>query len=345
MGRGCGQPCPAVAPLGYPPDSGAPGSPGGAPARPGSPGEAPRPGSAGGVPAGPVCHGAPAGGLSFTGCVSVRPWSWRRRTGGADLAGAGRHGAEAGGAARAGGPDGGPAGQGERWMRLAVVDTEDARFWVTAGWTGWPWPGRRPATWSGGGWSRAGRPSPSSTSRTPMCRVSGPCGASWPRPGTPGGWSGATTSRHPRGLPQHRLLRPGRLRGGGGRPYLLLHPGRAAQPGPGGAAGRADPGPRRPTTRSAIPGPPGPGGARSWLAWPARGTCARRPEPGRRPRPWASARAGPSRRPHRRRGSWAGSWTSCWTRPTTASTRSGPHGGPAPTWCSPAGCGSPPPST
>jgi membrane peptidoglycan carboxypeptidase len=50
-----------------------------------------------------------------------------------------------------------------RWMRLAVVDAEDSRFWRHGGWTGWPWPGRRRGTWSGGGWWRVGRPSPSST--------------------------------------------------------------------------------------------------------------------------------------------------------------------------------------
>jgi membrane peptidoglycan carboxypeptidase len=32
-----------------------------------------------------------------------------------------------------------PLGEVSRWMRLAVVDTEDARFWRHGGWTGWPW--------------------------------------------------------------------------------------------------------------------------------------------------------------------------------------------------------------
>jgi membrane peptidoglycan carboxypeptidase len=50
-----------------------------------------------------------------------------------------------------------------RWMRLAVVDTEDARFWRHGG-VDWLAVARAAARdWSGGGWSRAARPSPSST--------------------------------------------------------------------------------------------------------------------------------------------------------------------------------------
>src|SRR5215217_9384999 len=61
-------------------------------------------------------------------CVGAAARPGSPGAGGADVAGAGRERAGGGGVAWAGGPDGGGLDKVSRWLRLAVVDTEDARF-------------------------------------------------------------------------------------------------------------------------------------------------------------------------------------------------------------------------
>ncbi len=219
---------------------------------------------------------------------------------------------------------------------------------VTAGSTGWRSPGRPHATWSGAGWSRAAPPSPSSTSRTPTSPANGPCGASWRRPPMRSGWNTATPSRRswrPTSTPSTSERAPT----GSRRP-----PGPISRPPRNGSRCRrrrcwpAWCGRQRPPARSTTRPPPGPGGRRCWPACSGTATCRRPPGPGRPGRRSGCGQAAPRTGPGRPRGppgSSTGSSTSCSTRPTTASTRSEGPGRPGRSASSPAGCGSPPPST
>ena len=225
-------------------------------------------------------------------------------------------------------------------MRLAVVDTEDARFWRHGG-VDWLAVARAAArdlerrrVVEGGSTitQQYVKNSYVSGERT-LRRKLAEAGHAW------GLERAQRQAGHPGGVPQHRLLRAGRLRGGGGRPDLLLDRGRPAQPDPGGAAGRDDPGPGglRPVPPSPggpgpagvgpgphgaqrPPGPGGPGQGRRRPPGPAPGRPGRPPAKARRPRPGR-----PGRRPSGRRGSWGGCSTSCSTRRTGASTCSGPR--------------------
>jgi hypothetical protein len=162
----------------------------GGPGRPGGP-------EAGGLGAacpGRVVAGVVAGCVGLAGCVGAAAGAGAGGAGGADVAGAGRRGRRL---AALHGPEDRTAVPLEKvsgWMRVAVVDTEDARFWRHGG-VDWLAVARAAARdLEHGRVVEGGRPSPSSTSRTPTSPASGPCGASSPRPGTPGGWSGTTAS-------------------------------------------------------------------------------------------------------------------------------------------------------
>ena len=76
----------------------------------------------------------------------------------------------------------------------------------------------------------------------------------------------------PRGVPERGVLRQRRLRGPGRGPDLLQRGHQPGDPGPGGAAGRHDPGSLAATTRSPTPRTPRPGATSSSTGWPTTAT-------------------------------------------------------------------------
>jgi translation initiation factor IF-2 len=110
-------------------------------------------------------------------------------------------------------------------------------------------------------------------------RRADPCGASWPRPPTPGGWSGPTPRRpswRSTSTPSTSARAPTVCR----RPPRPSRLGRPAHPAPGGAAGRDDPGPGGLRPLPPSPGRPGPPGHR-----PGPPGAPRPPAPGHVPVP------------------------------------------------------------
>ena len=116
-----------------------------------------------------------------------------------------------------------------------------------------------------------GRPSPSSTEEryVPGERT---CSASWLSRIRLGAGAAQWQAGHPRGVPQHGLFRAGRL--WRAEAAAQTYSTRADRLSLTQAALLVGIPPRRPTTRSAIPWRPGPGGRRSWPAWSATATRA-----------------------------------------------------------------------
>src|SRR5829696_6376932 len=154
-----------------------------------------------------------------------------------------------------------PLAKVSRWMGVAVVDTEDARFWRHGG-VDWLAVARAAARDLEHGRVVEGGSTITQqyvkntyvTGERTLRRKLAEAGHAWGLEWRNGKRAILEAYLNP------RVLRPGGLRRRGGRPDLLLDPGRPADPDPGGVAGRDDPGAVGLRPVPAPPGRPGPAG-------------------------------------------------------------------------------------